>query len=419
MSGPAIMTALALLCAIEPHQALNNFEQVCQDETLWGRTMCGPMMVIDTEGSQVWANEPGDSSSLIWDGSAYFGPLQHGVATANTSFHWAGLRWAGVVLPLPADAQGANRLLLHEAWHREQDLLGFPATLADNKHLDELDGRVWLRLEMRALAAALEAAENERLKHLLAAVMFRSRRYEWLPSARAHETALEWNEGLAEYTGIRLGESQPIVAAVNQLRRFDQYGSLVRSFAYATGPGWGLLLDSCRPGWRQDLHGGSNFLDLAQSCLQSSTAPDALESLMRAHGHDQVVAEERELEQTRLRARTTALQRLQAPGSIVLPLEGASYEFDPNSVRSAGSSGSLFGGLKVRASWGDLEARGEVLMSPDFSTLRISPVQTLDGDAARGDGWVLQLKAPCRLGGPAGNLTVECSEIAVEVLENQ
>ena len=47
------------------------------------------------------------------------------------------------------------------------------------------------------------------------------------------------NEGLAEYTGVRLGNPQPgeaQAAALRDLNNQAKVPSLVRSFAYATGP---------------------------------------------------------------------------------------------------------------------------------------------------------------------------------------
>ncbi len=58
------------------------------------------------------------------------------------------------------------------------------------------------------------------------------------------------NEGLAEYTGVFVGNptrSTRIQAALHDLRAHVADRSFVRSFAYATGPAYGLLLDQAAP----------------------------------------------------------------------------------------------------------------------------------------------------------------------------
>ena len=46
--------------------------------------------------------------------------------------------------------------MLHELFHRIQPDLGLMTISGNNAHLDTVEGRVWLRLEWRALARALD-----------------------------------------------------------------------------------------------------------------------------------------------------------------------------------------------------------------------------------------------------------------------
>jgi hypothetical protein len=50
----------------------------------------------------------------------------------------------------------------------------------------------------------------------------------------------------------------------------------VRSFAYATGPAYGLLLDRYRPNWRTDLQTGKTLPELLQSALKLPVAGELL-----------------------------------------------------------------------------------------------------------------------------------------------
>ena len=88
--------------------------------------------------------------------------------------------------------------------------------------------------------------------------VFRQERRRLFPKAAAAENALELNEGLAEYTGARLGlrlPEQRLAYATYALARQLDAPSFVRSFAYASGPAYGLLLDEALPDWRRGLGG--------------------------------------------------------------------------------------------------------------------------------------------------------------------
>jgi hypothetical protein len=67
------------------------------------------------------------------------------------------------------------------------------------------------------------------------------------------EAAMEKQEGLAEYTGVFIalretGESISREARI--VEAFEDSNAYARSFAYATRPALGLLLDRYGPGWR-------------------------------------------------------------------------------------------------------------------------------------------------------------------------
>lgn len=71
-----------------------------------------------------------------------------------------------------------------------------------------------------------------------------------LKSSEKMEAAMK---SRAEYTGVSIalretGESISREARI--VEAFEDSNAYARSFAYATGPALGLLLDLCGPGWR-------------------------------------------------------------------------------------------------------------------------------------------------------------------------
>ena len=90
------------------------------------------------------------------------------------------------------------------------------------------------------------------------ALIFRAARHAQAGETGAEqERALELNEGLAEYTGVKLsGAVDPHRDVAATLRAAEQADAFSRMFAYASGPAYGLLLEDAAPGWREGPDGG-------------------------------------------------------------------------------------------------------------------------------------------------------------------
>src|SRR5205085_11115944 len=172
---------------------------------------------------------------------------------ANTAIDWAGVHWTMVMWPVSEFRQPRERLLLHECFHRLQERLGLPARDAVNAHLDTLNGRIWIQMEWRALERALRESGPARNTAIADALLFRSYRRSLFPDAAKNENALEMNEGLAEYTGVKLSSAdlqETVVRADLILRQPRNNQTFARSFAYVSGPAYGALLDLSGKPWR-------------------------------------------------------------------------------------------------------------------------------------------------------------------------
>lgn len=72
------------------------------------------------------------------------------------------------------------------------------------------------------------------------------------PGSVESERATEITEGLAAYTGTVVAAqsaAEAIASALDQLAISETQESFVRTFASASGPGYGLLLAASSPGW--------------------------------------------------------------------------------------------------------------------------------------------------------------------------
>ncbi len=312
-----------------------------------------------------------------------------------------------VLWPVPELEHSRGRLLLHESFHRIQEGLGLPGSNPNNAHLDDRDGRIWMRLEMRALAEALSRSGQERRRAVEDASAFRARRATLCgPQSVENESQLEMNEGLAEYTGLVLsgfGKPSWETRAAVRLEQEQANANFARSFAYATGPAYGLLLDGYRVSWRRGLTRSAPLPALLGKAIRRTEPPngDAADRAER-YGGARVVAFETE-QAARRAEKIAGFRKAFVEGPILsLPVGSRfSFSFDPGGVDSFPGIGQVFGSAKVTDEWGVLQVQsGGVLMKrpvSSFTGVLVRAPVSPSGDRLSGEGWTLQLNRGWKL----------------------
>lgn len=365
----------------------------------WGISLCGPMMVVDRETRFVVANQADARGQLRAQDGVFVGSLPPDENIANTSFRWAGLHWVQLGWPLPADRAARDILMMHELFHRIADQLPLPPpSNVDNPHLDTADGRYYLQLEWRALASALRAPTDDARRAAIAcALAFRTARRAAFPGSATTEDALELHEGLAEYTGVVVGRSEPVArveAALQDLGAHVDDPSFVRSFAYATGPSYGLLLDRYAAGWRAQLAHTRSLADTLAGAV-SVVLPDVEQAAATFGGLALRAAEQaRAAKRT---AQVAAYRRALVDGPVAtLRFRHMKIEFDPRTVSPLGELGSVYPSLRVVDDWGVLEVTGGALVKADWTAVVVSAPSTTATRIVSGEGWRLELAAGWR-----------------------
>ncbi|MGN2248126.1 hypothetical protein ACFWZ3_15705 [Frateuria sp. GZRR35] len=416
--APAAMGADAP--TIDPALAGRYFKeaaQLCHADggRLWGKSLCGPTLLVEPASRRVAANQADAEGRLRPEGGVYVGVLPTDQAIANTAVDWAGVHWTEMLWPLKEDAARRHTIMAHEAFHRVQDSLGLAAHESNNAHLDTLEGRYTLQLEWRALDAALAASiDTERRARVADALAFRAARYRRFPAAEKAETAVERNEGLAEYTGVMVGNRTP--AAQVAMARWDlawhpeNDTSFVRSFAYATGPAYGLLLDRYRPGWRKAIvSGGSPARMLATALHVDMAAEPEVDKLAARYDGPALLASEHARAEARSRQMAKYQAQLVTGPVLKLPLKHMKVQFNPSNLVPLGDAGTVYPTMHVIDDWGSVTVDGGALMAPDWSQLTVAaPEGGADGSELHGKGWTMKLAAGWRLarGSRMGDWTV-------------
>lgn len=372
---------------------------------LWGRSLDVPVVVHDAAAGRSLRVDRRGIAAVT---------LPRDIPVANTCIRLDGADAALVLAPLPDEPADLAALVWHERWHCAQESIGLGAREAANAHLDSEQGRRWLRLELRALAAALAATDaGARRDAARAALAFRAERHDRFPGAGAQEAALERNEGLAEYSGRRIAHADPAFAQgiVAALRRGDEAPSHVRSFAYLTGPAYGALLDPDVAGWRSRLAGGSGPAELLAPAygLDAASRPSGAD--LARFGDADVSRQERQ-RQVRHRARIASLRARLVDGPVLrIPLRKPMASFDPNALLPLGEDGIVHEPLTVNDDWGRLESTSPALLAGDWRLVRVPMAgATGCGRAWRGAGWSLELAEGWRAVGAGEGLVVERGE---------
>lgn len=405
MRGVVFMV-LTLLAAIAPaaaqeaapeRAAAADLREMCQQDRgrLWGATLCGPVLVVDSASRAVWASDQDREGILTSNGDGWTGTLPDGVPVANTSVEWAGVRWVMLIGPLPANQIERRVLVAHEAWHRIQGQIGLTAADCSCAHLETERGRTLMRAEMRALATALRSRGPARREAAKDALTLRAERFRVFPDAFPQEAALDRNEGLAAYTGVRLGAGDGAdIYAARTLDNYDTHNALTRAYAYATGPAYGLLLDEFDRNWRGRTvsYAPADLLTAALN-VQSNDQNEVWRAYAR-YGGPAIATQERNRAERLTAEREELRLRFAAGPRIELPLRQIQFEFDPNAITPIDGLGSVYGQLTLRDVWGELHASEGALISPDFTSL-IAAAPSEDG--LSGPGWQLTLNPQWRI----------------------
>ncbi len=379
----------------------------------WGKALYGPMLFIAQDTHTIIANEPDANGQLRAQDGVWVGTLPPDILPANTALEWQGKRWTMLAWPLWGDGAGRGRLLAHEMFHRIlPDLHLMIAADTTNPHLDTLEGRLWLQLEWRALAAALISIGKPREAAIRDALAFRAHRAALFAGSSESERVMEINEGLAEYTGVRVGSADGAAAhwqaAVKLLTAGEK--TWVRSFPYTSGPAYGLLLDALTPGWRANLTDKSDLAGLLAAALPKAPAGDAV-ARAKLYGEADVRRAESERAAAAEVEKAAYRAKLVDGPVLLLPNLGSHFRvsFDPRDLVPLGEAGTVYPSMQVSDEWGALVAGEGTLVSANWQQVFVTAPTATKGAHLAGAGWTLDLAPGWKLvpGAKPGSFTVK------------
>jgi hypothetical protein len=283
-------------------------------------------------------------------------------------------------------------MFAHEMFHRIQPALHLDAPDTLNLQLDTVDGRLWLQLEWRALAAALIERGPAQVQAIHDALAFREHRHEAFPGSAKSEQSLEIAEGVPEYTGLAAAAPDLNTArwyAAQRLINPDQSISFVRAFAYVSGPAYGLLLDERLTGWRRNLNEESDLGKLLASTAGTGGSAEARAPFYGAAAM-RVAEEDRAAKVAATKARYRELL-IDGPTLTIASAGHFNFTFNPSTVVSIGGAEAVYPTFKVSDDWGTLDATDGALLPTDFSKVTVAAPAKIAGSHIAGPGWTLDL----------------------------
>jgi len=382
--------ALPAAAQVDQQRAQEYFKEVqalCEREggRLWGVSLCGPMVVADLRTQTIATSQPAPE-----------GPRPRLLGLVNAPIEWGGKTWGAYMWDFVVNRTSRERgeLFLHELFHGVQPKLGLGAPALAPEHLDATDGRYWLRLEWRALGRALRESGAQRNAAVSDALAFRQARRMLYPSGAENERGIEITEGLAAYTGTAAAAestADAITSAIDILTNGETGESFVRTFAYMSGPAYGLLLDASSPEWRRKVRSTDDLGTLLASALAVQPPTNATAAAAR-YGGAEIRADEQQREQQR-QERLAELRRQFVDGPVLLIRGGGSgMSNSQGAVVIAGVGTVYFGPFRFTTESGSLEAEKGVLVETDGSVRRLPAPVRRDDSTVVGDGWTFTTK---------------------------
>lgn len=387
--GPAFL-ALWLVCPaaaqVDQERAEAYFKEaaaLCEHDggRLWGVSLYGPMVFADARTRTLATNEPRPTEEQ-----------PRSLGFANSPMEWGGTRWTAFIwdftTSLP-DARTRNMFLLHELFHRIQPELGLVTLKGQNAHLDNIEGRIWLRLEWRALAQALGQSGEDRRRAVSDAAAFRMARRSQFAGSAENERREEITEGLAQYTGTvaaTASRAEAVASAVEQLAAAEQHETFLQQ-AYTAGVAYGILLDDASPDWRRAVRGNSDLGEMLLAALSVTPATNAVEASRHYGG-----AELRTAEEIRAEQRTAWMRELRSrfvDGPVLVVPSGGGGSFNAVGATPIPGAGTVYVlPYHQKGAWGTLDATNGVLVGDDGTRRLPGPVR-VDGATVTGEGWTV------------------------------
>ena len=367
----------------------NQLDSICKHDNgkLWGVSLCGPTMLVIPNSRIIIANQKDNSNELKEKDGVFIGKLLENINISNTSFNWNGADWTMVswdAIP-ENDQYSRNKLLVHESWHRVQNEIGIPSVLSSNAHLDKLQGSILLKLEFTILKHAHVTTEkSNKITSLNDALTVRQ--YRQLIFPNNNENQFERHEGMAEYTGFKLcGLSNEILrkVMVKQLNATTNKEGFTNSFAYISGPAYGILFDELTNDWLPIIKAGKSLPELGITITKNQLPVDtailnaSVKKIIDKYNAEQLVKSETEKFKLQNKLIEEYRNKFLKGNQLIIPNNNVNFSYNPQEpLVPIDDIGVIYKTMRLVGDWGILEVTNGILRTNDWKAFIIEVPKT-------------------------------------------
>lgn len=388
--------------------------------TLWDKDIYGPILLADPKTGEVFANVQDAKNELVLKEGIFVGKLSREVQVSNTDLTWNGTHWAMLELPLPEKIYDRIDLMTHELFHSSQSSLGFTNRRFDNNHLDLRDGRIYLRLEMAALEAALRSVRlNRSIEHIRNALIFRKYRQTIYRGSQLSENSLEMMEGLATYTGqVMSGRDkwEWREYLIDRINSFEKTPSFVRTFAYETIPVYGFFMQQTDYYWNKKIDDETDLTDFFSDAFGMDSRillQTYVKQVAEEYNWRKVVDEETKRVASFIPILDDYRDKFLELPHLEIQLEDMNMVYDPKTLIPLDEDeGTVYMTIRLSDNWGILTVtEGGALLRSDWRWIIVSEPLEITGNIVIGEGWKIELNEGYQIEeSPDGNYLLTKSE---------
>jgi hypothetical protein len=388
-----------------PERALyyfNAVQDICDSDggNLWGEDLCIPVMFVERGTKRIIASAPDAEGLLKPKDGVYTGLYPKEKIVDVIAVQYGGTMFAMVPVPSRDEEYRIKAYSFHAFTHAMQKGKGIAPVSFNNRHMNERNARMWLKLEWKALYKAISADEDE-LRNLAIrdALIFRGARHETYPSYVNDELRFENYEGLATFTYTRLctaskeEQRQRLLAGINEYYRYRSFG---QSYGFIHGALYAFLLTE--KGFSLESIEADN-VDLGNLTARyyNITLPDVVRdvagSIAINYEIDTIREEEAERENRIKESVNKELSAFTEKPVIYFELQSPAFGFEPDDPNTLDTLGTIYKSLRVSDNWGKLVVNQTgCLVSHNLKELRVPARNVkITRNHATGEDWDLFL----------------------------
>lgn len=360
-------------------------------KSLWNKHLEAPIIIIDHFNNKMFLTGIEDDSVKPIREESW----NNKIPLANSFFDYDNKRYVTIIHAalMGASCEQRINLLIHEIFHTHQKSLGIENQSSHNYHMDEIQGRALLQIEMKALQQTLSGDSSS----LYDALCIRAYRQNLYPNN--NEDLYELNEGLAEYTGIKLS-IENIKKYVKERLNYNISRGYTNAFAYYTGSAYATILDEIYPQWHNDKDLTKGLIFLIKKIKPHyfvSVNSSYTDSLLSKYDYTKILASEKQ--ELKSFGNMTSFKELLKPKASKLYIEnkGVNFTYNPNDRVISLGDAVLLRNMTLIGEWGRIEVKGGVIRMNDWTAFYLLPPTSIVLNVVKGDNYEMQLNQGWKL----------------------